>query len=49
MPECLRLWAELSGNKVREFRPFMDGWIVNGVYYVYQVGGNIHEERNARK
>jgi len=45
MPETLRLWAELSGTKVREFCTWREGWIVNGVHYVYQVGGEIHEQR----
>ena len=45
MPETLRMWQELSGVKVREFLPFKDGWIVNGNYYIYQEGGDIHEQR----
>lgn len=44
MPETLRLWQELSGVKVREFLPFREGWIVNGVYYVYQIGSEICQE-----
>jgi len=45
VPQTLKLWAELSGNKVSEFRPHGEGWIVNGTYYIYQVNGDIHEER----
>ncbi len=53
MPETLRLWAELSGHKVREFRPFREGYIVDaivnpqeyGLFYIYQVGGDIHARR----
>ena len=49
MPETLRLWAELSGHKIREFRPCGEGWIVNDCYYVTQVGGEIHEQRERRQ
>lgn len=45
MPEVLRLWAELSGVKVSEFRPHLEGWFVNDCYYIYQVGGEIWEEK----
>lgn len=45
MPECVRLWQELSGIKVRQF--FWDGerYVVNGDRLVWQVGSDIHEER----
>ena len=45
MPETVRLWSELSGIKVRQF--FLDGdkYVVNGDRLVWQVGGDIHEER----
>ena len=53
MPETLRLWAELSGHKIREFRPFEKGYIVDamvntqeyGLFYIYQVGADIHARR----
>jgi hypothetical protein len=53
VPETVRLWAELSGCKVIEFRPSGDGYIVDamvntqehGLFYIYQVGGDIHEQR----
>ncbi len=41
MPEALRMWQELSGERVREFLPYRDGYLVNGKFYVYQVGGDI--------
>lgn len=43
MPECVRLWQELSGVKVGGFLPFRDGWLVNEKYYIFQEGGDIHE------
>ena len=43
MPECVRLWQELSGVKVRGFLPFRDGWLVNGRYYIFQKGSDVHE------
>ncbi len=45
MPETLRLWAELSGTKVLDSRPYRDGYLVNGEFYVYQYAGNIVAER----
>ena len=39
------MWQEMSGVKVRHLLPFRDGWIVNGSFYVYQIGADIHEER----
>jgi hypothetical protein len=43
--ETVRLWEELSGIKVRELLPYGRGYIVNGTYYIYQVGGDIHESK----
>jgi hypothetical protein len=43
VPECVRLWQELSGVKVGGFLPFRDGWLVNEKYYIFQEGGDIHE------
>jgi hypothetical protein len=56
VPETLRLWAELSGHKIREFRPFREGYIVDamvnpqeyGLFYIYQVGGDIHVRRTRK-
>ena len=45
MVETLRLWAEMSGVKILDSRPYGDGWIVNEIYYIYQVDGEIHEQR----
>ena len=46
MEETLRLWQELSGVKIREFLPHREGWLVNGIYYIYRKGGDICQERS---
>jgi hypothetical protein len=45
LSEMLRLWAELSGVKILGSRPYREGYLVNEVYYVYQVGADICQEK----
>jgi hypothetical protein len=45
LPQTLKIWAEVSGMKVLNFRPHREGWIVNNIYYIYQTGADIHESK----